>query len=103
MNKTQRVVVVQQGTSGAKKIRALRRRGRGLVVTRVHQIPESLPPLLDDTTELLPERFDADLVLGFVRHPDLALDLAAICSRQGVPLVLSGHRVGGDCVMTPPT
>lgn len=99
----QRITVVQQCGSGEAKILAVRQRGRDLDISRVISIDDPLPPLLDDSESYLPEDIDADLVICFLRHPDLAHDLALRCRRAGVPLVASGSKIPIDGVITPPT
>jgi hypothetical protein len=100
---TQRILVVQQGGKGTRKVAALRRRGEGLAIAAVFDLPVGLPPVVDDAGALLPAALDADLVLAFIGHPDLATDLARLCERRGVPLVASGQKVSGERVFAPPT
>lgn len=99
----QRIIVVQQSGSGEAKIVALRQRGRDLDIRSVISIDDPLPQLVDDPEIYLPDDLDADLVLSFLKHPDLAHELALRCRREGVPLVASGRRIPVDGVITPPT
>ena len=64
-------------------------------------IDEPLPPVLDDTSTLLPAQIEADLVLDFLQHPDLSEDLAVLCSRQSIPVVAAGRKI--RYAVTPPT
>jgi len=66
-------------------------------------IDTPLAPIIDDASEFLPKRIEADLVLDFLKHPDLTHDLAGICRRQGIPLVASGKKLRVEGVLTPPT
>jgi len=63
----------------------------------------SLPPVIDHAQEYLPRNICADLVLDFLKHPDLSYELDRICASQGIAVVASGkkHRIPG--VITPPT
>ena len=101
----QRIVVVQQRGSGEAKIEALRMRGRDLELSKIIDITVPLPTVIDDPSEFLPATIEADLVLSFVKHPDLALDLARMCSRLGIPVVASGKKLfpSIEGVLTPPT
>ncbi|MBZ4660196.1 protein of unknown function [Desulfacinum infernum DSM 9756] len=99
----QRILVFQQKGSGEAKIAGLRRYGGDRFRIRVHSIDEPLPPVLDDTDGYLPEKIEADLVLDFLKHPDLSEDLAKRCAAQGVPVVASGKKVKGPGVFIPPT
>ena len=104
MSATQRIIVFQQSSSGEAKIVSIGRRGRGMMLSEVVDIDEPLPPIIDDSFELLPETLEGDLVLSFLKHPDLALDLARLCNRLSVPLVASGKKLPPlDGVITPPT
>ena len=64
---------------------------------------QALPVVLDDTSPYLPETVRADLVLDYLRHPDLSWDLATMCQGLGVPVVASGKKTRPAGVWTPPT
>ena len=102
-NKPQRIVVFQQNGSGESKIAGLRKYGGDQIKVEVASIDEPLPPLLEDTSEYLPDRIMADLVLDFLKHPDLSHDLAVLCSQQNIPLIASGKKHDVKGVHTPPT
>ena len=74
----------------------------GIELTVV-SVDEDLPPLIDDGLEYLPDPTGFDLVLDFLKHPDLSYDLADHCSRAGVPVVASGKKHRFDGAHTPPT
>lgn len=99
----QRILVVQQEGSGDAKVEALRRRARDIEITDIFDIPGSLPAIIDESAGLLPSKLDADLVLSFVKHPDLAHDLAAACRDAGIPLIASGQKLDVEGAHTPPT
>ena len=99
----QRILVFQQNGSGESKIRGMRKYGRDIFVIETISIDESLPPILDNTSEYLPKHIQADLVLDFLKHPDLSHDLAAACSKRKIPVVASGKKLTGQRVFVPPT
>ena len=99
----QKIAVFQQNGSGDKKIEGIRRYGAGRFEIECIHIDDQLPPVIDDTSAYLPLEFEADLVLDFLRHPDLSHDLAAACSRRGIPVVASGKKTKVEGVLTPPT
>jgi hypothetical protein len=101
-DKPQRILVFQQQDSGENKIRGIRQHGGDCFDLRVYDIDEPLPSVLDDSSEYLPVEIDADLVLDYLRHPDLSQDLAELCRREGVPLVASGKKLHGRGVYSPP-
>ena len=52
---------------------------------------------------VVPSRIEADLVLDYLKHPDLSEDLAQLCRRRNIPVIASGKKIRGHHVMTPPT
>jgi hypothetical protein len=99
----QRVLVFQQNGSGEAKIAGLRKYGGDLFEIEVCNIDGLLPPLLDNTGEYLPQDFSCDLVLDFLRHNDLSIDLAAICAKKEIPIIASGKKIIRKGLHTPPT
>lgn len=102
-DRPQRVLVMQQNGSGESKIKGIREHADGTIELDVRSIDEALPPVIDDSDPYLPERIEADLVLDFLKHPDLAEDLADRCRDQGVPMVSSGKKMRVEGTHTPPT
>jgi hypothetical protein len=99
----QRIIVFQQNGSGEKKVRGIRQYGRNRFQVNVISINESLPPFIEHPGNYLPQKIEADLVLDFLKHPDLSHELGIRCSSKNIPVVASGkkHRIQG--VITPPT
>jgi hypothetical protein len=103
MTDKQKIIVFQQNGSAETKIAGIARFGEDRFDLEVISIDEVLPPVLDDASELLPDDVQADLVLDFLRHPDLSEDLARLCRRRDIPVIASGQKVRGRHVLTPPT
>ncbi len=99
----QRILVFQQNGSGESKIRGIRERGSDRIDLKIVDIDQPLPEVIDDAGEYLPERLDADLVLDYLRHPDLSHDLAEKCRQQEIPVVASGRKIRIKGTLTPPT
>lgn len=99
----QHLIVFQQNGSGDKKIEGLRQYGRDQFALEIVDIDDILPPVLDDTSDYLPDHISCDLVLDFLRHNDLSTDLAYLCSQNNIPVIASGKKVQGKGVFTPPT
>jgi hypothetical protein len=97
----QRIAVFQQLKSGETKIAGIRRHGGEQFQLECFAIDQSLPTVLDDTRALLPEAITADLVLDYLRHPDLSEDLAALCARASIPMIAPGRNL--RYAVTPPT
>ena len=89
------IVVFEEQGSGEKKIQGIGEHGTGLNIVKRYNIEENLPELVDDPEHYIPEDFEADLVLDFLKHPDLSEYLAKICSRKNIPVIASGKKHSG--------
>jgi len=98
-----KIIVFQQNRSGESKIAGIRKFGEGPFDLHMVSIDIPLPPVIDDAREFLPADIDADLVLDFLKHPDLSYDLARLCRKKGIPVVASGKKMKLEGVATPPT
>ncbi len=98
-----KILVFQQNQSGESKIAGIRKYGGDQFEIITISIDAELPPIIDDAREYLPQHIEADLVLDFLKHPDLSHDLARLCADQEIPVVASGKKHSGTCVITPPT
>ena len=98
-----KILVFQQNDSGESKIAGIKKFGEGRFDIHMISMDMPLPPVIDDTREFLPEDIDADLVLDFLKHPDLSYDLAQLCREKGIPVVASGKKMNIEGVATPPT
>jgi hypothetical protein len=101
--KTQRILVFQQNGIGEKKIAGIRRYGGGLFDIDIVSINVSLPPILDDASEFIPQDIRTDLVLDYLKHPDLSFDLSMVCQSKKIPVVASGKKLRVKGTLTPPT
>jgi len=88
-----RIVVFEQNGSGQFKIKGIREYGCNIVITDIFAVETSLPTFVDEPERYITDRFSADLVLDFLKHPDLSHYLAELCSRQGIPVVASGKKI----------
>ncbi len=98
-----RILVFQQNRSAESKIAGIRKYGGDQFSLEVISINNDLPSVIDDARQFLPQKIEADLVLDFLRHPDLSYDLAQLCSEKEIPLVASGKKHHFRHVTTPPT
>jgi hypothetical protein len=99
----QHIVVFQQHGSGEKKVQGIREHALDVIRLEVVSIDVFLPPIVEDPEEYLPPSIDADLVLDYLRHPDLSQELCLRCSALGIPVVASGKKCRIEGVFTPPT
>lgn len=99
----QRVTVFQQKGSGERKIAGVRKYAGEAIILDVISIDDDLPIVIDDATGFIPETLDTDLVIDYLTHEDLSLDLAEFCVRNGIPIVATGKKISNKAVITPPT
>lgn len=98
----QKIIVFQQNGSGASKIAGIKRFGGKDFSIETFDIDEPLPPVLDDTSDILPDIIDADLVLDFLAHRDLSDDLSVLCERLDIPMAASGKKIlTGSAICSP--
>lgn len=86
------ITVFQQGGGGEKKIQGIKTFGNQLEVVEIVDFPSNLPDFIDDPQELFPTHIQGDLVLSFLKHPDLADYAAEYCSHHNIPMIASGPR-----------
>lgn len=98
-----KILVFQQGGRGESKIAGIQTHGSGDFQVEIVSLDVPLPPVIDDAREYLPLTIEADLVLDFLKHPDLSHDLARLCADQGIPVVASGKKIHEQGVISPPT
>ena len=101
--KPQEILVFQQNGSGESKIQGIIRYGENLFSIKTISVDENLPPVIDNATKYLPDDIRADIVLDYLKHPDLSYDLAVMCRDRNIPVVISGKKVRVKGVFTPPT
>jgi hypothetical protein len=101
--KPQEILVFQQNGSGESKIRGILKYSENLFRLKKISIDEALPPVIDNSTKYLPDNIRADIVLDFLKHPDLSYDLAVMCRDRNIPVVISGKKVRIKGALTPPT
>ena len=87
-----KIVVFEEHGSGEKKIQGITRHGAGVYITKIYDIEETLPEIVDDPETFIPEDFHADLVLDFLKHPDLSEYLAKVCKKKRIPVIASGKK-----------
>ena len=97
----QKLLVFEQNGRGENKIRGIRAHGEGLFDLEIVSVESAVPAVVDDSSEYLPPDFQADLVLDYLKHPDLSHDLALMCQKRSIPLVASGKKIRVQGAFTP--
>lgn len=98
----QKIMVFQQNGSGETKLKGIREHGKAQFDIEIVAIDGPLPPIIDDAEEYLPSDIRADMVLDFLKHPDISHDLAEICHQKNIPVVASGKKLRVKSAFTPP-
>jgi hypothetical protein len=101
--KPQEILVFQQNGSGESKIQGIIKYGENLFRLNKISIDENLPAVIDNATEYLPDDIRADVVLDYLKHPDISYDLAVMCRDRNIPVVISGEKVRVKGALCPPT
>ena len=88
-----RIIVFQENGSGEKKIQGVRDHGRDIDITKVYDITGPLPDFIDTPEKYITDDFSCDLVLCFLKHPDLADYLVFLCNKKKIPVIASGKKI----------
>ncbi|MBW1650477.1 MAG: hypothetical protein JRJ44_07350 [Deltaproteobacteria bacterium] len=99
----QKLIVFQQNNSGESKIAGIEKYGGDIFSLKRININEKLPVFIEDSSEFLPDKIKADIVLDYLKHPDLSSDLALLCIKEKIPLIASKKKVKGKNIFIPPT
>jgi thymidylate synthase len=99
----QKILVFQQNGSGKSKIEGINQFGDRQFSVTTYDIDAPLPPVIDDTSDYLPETIDADIVLDFLAHRDLSEDLSLLCQKLKIPVIASGKKITTGDAVCPPT
>ena len=87
-----KIIVFEENGSGEEKIQGITFHGAGLEIVKRYNIEESLPVIVDNPEKYIPEYFSGDLVLDFLKHPDLSAYLAQVCRQKKIPVIASGKK-----------
>ncbi len=89
------LIVFQQQGSGEHKIEGVVRYGGGIEISRVISVDAFLPDFIEEPEEYILNDFNADLVLNFLKHPDLVDYLIKLCQKKNIPIVSAGKKGDG--------
>jgi len=84
------IVVFQEAGSAGKKIMGIKQYGKDIVIKKVISIDSALPAVIDEPQDYIDEDFDGDLVMNFLKHPDLSSYLVDICEKKDLPIITNG-------------
>lgn len=85
-----KIIVFQQNGSAEKKTAGIRAHGKNIDIEEVFSVNDELPEIVDDPERFINQDFHGDLVLNFLKHPDLSTYLVDLCEQKAIPVVTTG-------------
>lgn len=89
------IIIFQQFGSAEKKIEGIRKYGKDIGMLQLISIDVYLPEFIDDPEEYFDTSFCADLVLNYLKHPDLSDYLQRLCDTKEITIVSAGKKGAG--------
>ncbi len=89
------IVVFQEHNSGELKIEGVQRYGSGITIREMITIDQFLPDFIEEPEDYIVDDFSADLVLNYLKHPDLVDHLIRICEQKNIVVISPGKKGGG--------
>ncbi len=89
------IIVFQEQGSGEHKIEGVQRYGADLHINKIISIERALPEFIDNPENFIDDKFSCDLVLNFLRHPDLVHHLMTLCEKKSISIVSPGKKGSG--------
>jgi len=89
------IFVFQEQGSGEHKIAGVLQYGSLIKIKKIISIDSFLPDFIEEPEEFIKDSFSADLVLNFLKHPDLVYHLISVCQKKGIPVISPGKKGDG--------
>ena len=89
------IIVFQQQNSGELKVEGVQRYGVDITITKTINVDKYLPDFIEEPENFIDDDFSADLVLNFLKHPDLVDHLMKLCEKKGIEIVSAGKKGSG--------
>ena len=86
------ISIFQQTGIGEKKIQGLHKYGKNITIAEIVTLPLGLPDFIEDPEDYFTQDIKSNLVLSFLKHPDLTDYLVSLCNKLSIPVVASGPR-----------
>lgn len=90
-----KIVVFQEKGSGEHKIEGVLQYGASIDITKIISIDCFLPDFIEDPEDFVDAGFSADLVLNYLKHPDLVHHLIGLCEKKNIPVISPGKKGKG--------
>ncbi len=91
----QQIVIFEEDGSGDYKIAGIQVYGKNISIKQVFDIKGPFPEFIEEPEEYISEDFHGELVLDFLRHPDLSQYLVDLCKEKSIPVIASGQHIPG--------
>ncbi len=84
------IIVFQQNGSAEMKIAGIGKYGKNIIIKKIFSIDNIFSEVIDHPEKYINTDFTADLVLNYIRHPDLSDYLVEICQNKAIPVITTG-------------
>lgn len=92
------LVVFEENGSKKNKVDGIKAHGAAMHI-QVFSIVGVFPDFIDEPEEYITNEFSGDLVLNYLKHPDLSDYLIAVCKQKKIPVIAPGKKT--DDAFTP--
>ncbi|MEZ0328462.1 MAG: DUF166 family (seleno)protein DfsP [Dissulfuribacterales bacterium] len=90
-----KIIVFQQGGNADFKIGGIEAYGEGIEIAAVHDLPASLPDFIENPEEYVSDIEPCDLVLNFVKQPDITVHIVNTANKKAIPIIAPGRHIVG--------
>ena len=91
-----KIALFEESGCAKRKIEGIKKYAPEILISPIINLPAiSQDIVIDEPEEFLREDFNADMVLNYIKHPDLSYFLVQICNKKGIPVVASGQKLKG--------
>lgn len=90
-----RVVIFQQGGNADFKVGGIEAYGDGIEIQAVYDLPAFMPEFIEEPEEYVPNIEPCELVLTFVKQPDIACYIVQLANKRKIPVIAPGQHIPG--------
>lgn len=84
------IIVFQQKGSAEKKLEGIYKYGSQLNIKQIFSIDRDFSEVVEYPEKFVESNFSCELVLNFLKHPDLSDYLVNLCEEKSIPVVTNG-------------
>ncbi len=91
-----KIALFEESGCAKRKIEGIKKYAPEILISPIIDIPSIRSDIvIDEPDEFLSIDFDADMVLDYIKHPDLSYFLVQLCKEKKIPVVASGQKIKG--------